>query len=441
MLAATRRAIVSTTASAKASYATAAAAQGVQITTAKNGVKVASVEEAGQTAGLSVVVNGGSRLENGHAGVAHFLKNYGFKNNANRTAFRIAREAELAGAVLSSNLTHESIVYSAEFLSEDAEQFAEILADVVQNQKFQEHEFIDIAKQTAAESANAWATPELASLELAHQGAFRTGLGNSVFAKPTSHINNAAVKSYAKQLFVSGNIALVGTGIAHETVEKLAETYFAGLPSGQELKSAATKYYGAEIRTEGSNALAQYVLAFEGAASNSAEFAAAQVLRFALGGDKFVKWSAGSSLLAQASAKFGETTEIKAFNFGYSDAGLFGVQVTAANADATAAVSAAAEQLKAVATNLSGEDFKRAVAQAKFAAVAGLETRLDRLETVGTQALLSGNYTSTSELVAALDKITASEVSKIAEKILKGKATTVALGDLSSLPYADSVSL
>jgi hypothetical protein len=42
------------------------------------------------------------------------------QNTNNRTAFRIVREAEIAGAVLSSNLTRESIVYSAEFLKGDA---------------------------------------------------------------------------------------------------------------------------------------------------------------------------------------------------------------------------------------------------------------------------------------------------------------------------------
>ena len=86
MLAATtRRAFASLSNNAKA-YSTAAAT--TQISTAQNGIKVASIEEPGQAAGLSVVINGGSRLENS-SGVAHFLKNYGFKvrnyNDTTRT--------------------------------------------------------------------------------------------------------------------------------------------------------------------------------------------------------------------------------------------------------------------------------------------------------------------------------------------------------------------
>ncbi|KAG2213856.1 hypothetical protein INT47_001125 [Mucor saturninus] len=438
MLAASRKAIIST--ASKATYATAATANGLQTSVASNGIKVTSSQEPGQTASLAVVVNGGSRAESGkNAGVAHFLKNYGFKNNANRTAFRIAREAELAGAVLSSNLSHEALVYSAELLKGDAELFAEILSDVVTKQKYQQHEFYDVAHQTASESASAFATAEISAIESAHQVAFRTGLGNSIFAKPTARINNDAVKAYAQELFTQDNIALVGTGIDHQVLQNLAETYF-NLPSGK-LSLTASTYYGGESRIENVSSKGEYVLAFEGAAADSAEFAALQVLRHALGGEVNVKHTAGSGILAQAAAKFAEGTEIKAFNLGYSDAGLFGLQVSAATAETGAAISAAAEQLKAAAKGLSSEDFSRAVAQAKFAATAGFETRLDRLQTLGVQALRSGKYTSAAESVAAIEKVTTADIAQVAEKLLKSKTTTVALGDLTSLPYADSVSL
>lgn len=257
------------------------------------------------------------------------------------------------------------------------------MTDVVSKQKFQQHEFVDVAHQTAAEAANARATAEVNAIEAAHNVAFRSGLGNSIFAKPTARINNDAVKAYAQELFTQGNVALVGTGIDHEILQNLADTYL-NLPAGK-LSLAGSKYFGGESRIASVANKAEYIVAFEGAAVDSAEYAALQVLRHALGGEVNVKHTAGSGILAQTAAKFAEGTEIKAFNLGYSDAGLFGVQVSAANAETGAAVSAAVEQLKAVAKGLSGEDFSRAVAQAKFAATAGFETRLDRLETLGAQ--------------------------------------------------------
>ncbi|ORY97770.1 Metalloenzyme, LuxS/M16 peptidase-like protein [Syncephalastrum racemosum] len=433
LAASTRRAFASIPSTASKAYSTAAAAQ---ISTASNGIKVAAIEEPGQTAGLAVVVNGGSRLESTR-GAAHLLKNYGFKNNAKRTAFRVTREADLAGAVLSANLTRESVVYAAEFLNGDAAQFAEILGDAVSSQKYQAHEFVDVAKKTAAESASALANPEVAVLEAAHRAAFRTGLGNSLFATPTA--NNDAVQQYATELFKSGNVALVGSGLSLDKVQQFAETFF-DLPSGNQLTATPTKYFGGEARYDAASSTGHYAIAFEGAAVDSADFAALEVLRYALGGQQQVQFAAPSGILGQISASLAEGSTLKAFNFGYSDAGLFGVYASAPAAGAPAAVAAAAEQLKAVAKGLSEEDFKRAVAQAKFGATAGFETRLDRLETVGAQALRAGRYTSAADVAAAIEKVSTSDVAKAAEKLLSSKPTTAALGDLNSLPYADSVS-
>ncbi|KAG1145499.1 hypothetical protein G6F37_001525 [Rhizopus arrhizus] len=431
MLATTRKAIINTV--SKATYATAATTNAIQVSSASNGVKVASSQEPGQTASLAVVVNGGTRVESGkNVGVSHFLKNYGFRNNANRTSFRVVREAELAGGVLSADLSRESLVYAAEFLKGDAELFAEILSDVITKQKYQEHEFIDVKSQTASESVNAFANSEISAFEAAHQLAFRTGLGNSVFAKASNQVSNATVKAFAQQQFTQGNVALVGTGIEHEQLVNLAEQ-FLNLSTGSSGQLSSSQYFGGEARLEGHSN--EYVLAFEGAAANSAEFAALQVLRHALGGELNIKHTVGSGLLAQAASKV--NAHIKAFNIGYSDAGLFGVQISGAQTGV--AVAAAAEQLKA-AKNLSNEDFARGVAQAKFAATASFETRLDRLQTLGAQAFRGSKY-SAADAVAALEKVSASDVAKVTEKLLKSKATVVALGDLYNLPYADSISL
>jgi ubiquinol-cytochrome c reductase core subunit 2 len=288
--------------------------------------------------------------------------------------------------------------------------FADLLGDILQ-QKYQEHEFIDVAHQTAGESANALSTPEIVALEAAHQVAFRSGLGNSIFAKRSARINNATVKSFAQQVFTQDNVALVGSGISHEVLADLAES-FVTLPQGSNL--AGTQYHGGESRIE-SSGQSQFVLGFQGAAANTKEYAALEVLRQALGGEVFVKTTAGSGLLASAAAKFSQGTSLKAFNLGYSDAGLFGIQIAADSSEIASAAAAAAEQLKAVSAGLDGAEFERAVNQAKYATLAGLETRLDRVQTVGTQALF-GQVATSSEAAAAIAAVTAADVSEVRKK-------------------------
>ncbi|KAI8977423.1 Metalloenzyme, LuxS/M16 peptidase-like protein [Mycotypha africana] len=414
MLAATTRKVLISTAS-KATYATAAAANAVKVATTSNGLKIASSEESGPTASLAVVINGGARAQNGsNAGVAHYLKNYGFKNNANRTAFRVTREAELAGGVLSSALSREALVYSAEFLKEDIDLFAELLSDVVSVQKFQEHEFLDVKHQTVSESVTASHNSEISAIEAAHHVAFRQGLGHSVFAKPTARISNATVKAFAQELFTQNNIALVGTNVDQATLEKLAETHFSKVPSsGSKLQFASSKYFGGEARIESGAQNGEFVIAFEGAAADSKEYAALQILHYALGGQSIVKYGPVTGLLGQAATKLAGGSQLKSFNYGYSDAGLFGVQVSAPVAESNHAISAAAEQLKSIAKGLSSEDFNRGVALAKFAAAARFDTRLDRLEAYGAQALQTGKLTTATEAISHLEGVSTSDVAKV----------------------------
>ena len=57
----------------KAGYATA-------VTKTNNGIKIAALDENSPTASVSLVINAGSRFEpKDKAGIAHFVKNFGFK--------------------------------------------------------------------------------------------------------------------------------------------------------------------------------------------------------------------------------------------------------------------------------------------------------------------------------------------------------------------------
>ncbi|KAG0071541.1 ubiquinol-cytochrome c reductase core subunit 1 [Linnemannia elongata] len=345
----------------KAGYATAVSKTG-------NGVKVAAIDESSPTASVSLVINAGARFEpQGKAGIAHFVKNFGFKNNGKRSAFRIARETELVGGVLSANLGRENVTFTAECLKEDVPYFVEVFGDLVAQTKFAEHEFHGVAHEVAAEVSYAEASPEITVIEAAHNAAFRTGLGNSVYAAPYAEISTSDLKKFAADNFVANKIALVATG------------------------------------------------------------------------DRFVKWStAGVSPLSAAAGKIGHGAQISAFNFGYSDAGLFGIYAQADHKNIAEAAKTAVASLKAASKSVSADEFKRALAQAKFETAARYETRAASTEILAAQAI-QGHKVSASESLAAFDKVSAADVSKFAAKLLSSKPTTVVLGRTSELPYGDAL--
>ncbi|KAG0278670.1 ubiquinol-cytochrome c reductase core subunit 1 [Linnemannia exigua] len=417
----------------KAGYATAVSKTG-------NGVKVAAIDESSPTASVSLVINAGARFEpKGKAGIAHFVKNFGFKNNGKRSAFRIARETELVGGVLTANLGRENVTFTAECLKEDVPYFVEVFGDLVAQTKFAEHEFHGVAQAVAAESTVAESSPEVTVIEAAHNAAFRNGLGNSVYAAPYAEISTSDLKKFAADNFVANKIALVATGVSEAELKSLANSAFSHVAAGSEAKAEASKYYGGDVRVAQNTEAGHVAVAFQGAAAGTPEFYTAQVLRSLLGGDRFVKWStAGVSPLSAAAGKIGHGAQISAFNFGYSDAGLFGVYAQADHKNIGEAAKAAVASLKAAAKSVSADEFKRALAQAKYETAARYETRAASTELLAAQAI-TGHKVSASESLAAFDKVQAADVSKFAAKLLSSKPTTVVLGRTSELPYGDAL--
>ncbi|KAF9978532.1 ubiquinol-cytochrome c reductase core subunit 1 [Actinomortierella ambigua] len=417
----------------KAGYATA-------VTKTGNGIKIAALEENSKTASVSLVINAGSRFEpKDKAGIAHFVKNFGFKNNGKRSAFRITRETELVGGVLSSSLGRENIIFTAECLKEDVPYFVEVFGDLVTKTKFADHEMHGVCDEVAAECTLAESTPEIAVLDAAHAAAFRTGLGNPIYAPAYTSVEPSDLKAFAASNFVGNKIALIATGVSEAELKDLAASSFANVPAGTASAASAAKYFGGDIRIAHGSSEGHIAVAFEGAAAGTADFYKAQVLRALLGGERFVKWStAGVSPLSTISSKAGKDVELAAFNFGYSDAGLFGLYAKANNAQVGTVAKAAVDALKAASKSVSAEELTRAVNQAKFEVASAFETRAGATELLSAQAL-KGEKVSVTEALAALDNVSSADVSKFAAKVLASKPTTVVLGQTSALPYGDSL--
>ncbi|KAI7818139.1 Metalloenzyme, LuxS/M16 peptidase-like protein, partial [Gamsiella multidivaricata] len=340
---------------------------------------------------------------------------------------------------ISTSLGRETISFTAECLKEDVPYFVEVFGDIVAQTKFAEHELHPVASEVASERAVAEASPEVTVIEAAHSAAFRHGLGNSIYAVPYADITTHDLKKFAADNFVANKIALVATGISESELKSLADSAFAEVIAGSAATAETAKYYGGDIRVAHSGEHGHIAVAFQGAAAGTPEFYTAQVLRSLLGGDRFVKWStAGVSPLAVAAAKFGTDTKIAAFNFGYSDAGLFGVYVQGEHKNVAEAAKAAVASLKAAAKSVSADEFKRALAQAKFETASQFESRASTTEILAAQTLQGHKITATESL-AAFDKVQAGDVSKLAAKLLSSKPTTVVLGRTSELPYGDAL--
>ncbi|WWC94612.1 hypothetical protein V866_001459 [Kwoniella sp. B9012] len=402
------------------------------------GVSVIGFENKGPaaTSSLTVAIKAGSRFES-TPGVAHVLKNFAFKATANGSSLKTARETELYGGVLSSALSREHIFLTAEFLRGDEEHFLSVLTSVLSSSHFYGHELKELVLPVVqSEAIAAQSSPTTLALDAAHKLAFRKGLGNSLYASPHYPVTIDDVKSYAQGAFSKSNVAVIGSGISTESLSQVVSSAFgsgSSQPGSSGLNTSKTSYYGGEARIPldihaPPTALPTLVIAYGTTSPATPEL---KVLKQLLGGESSLKWTPGTSPLAQAADKV-PGGSAKAFLLPYSDAALFGVVVSAPTSPQLAGLAKEVAQIiKSAGSAAKDEEIKRAVAKATFADATASETLEGLIANVGPALFAGGEVKSES-----FSGVSASSVSKAASELLKAKPTVVAVGNVNVLPYA-----
>ncbi|RPA99945.1 LuxS/MPP-like metallohydrolase [Choiromyces venosus 120613-1] len=401
------------------------------------GIKVASRDDGGPTTALAVVARGGSRYETA-PGLAHGLEKFAFKNSR-RSALRLQRETELLGGSLGSTLSRENIVLRAKFLRDDLPYFVEALADVLIHTKYNPYEFNEQVSPTMGfEIENLHHTPAALALEAAHNIAFHKGLGSSRLALTNKYLSNKSITEYSKKVYSKDNIAVVASGAPQQDLEKWTAEFFKELPSGTGPVVAPAKYYGGETRVFSPHGDA-IVIAFPGSASAPSFKAEYTVLAYLLGGETSIKWNTGMSFLSQAVSEIPHTTAV-AKHVAYTDTGLLYVTIEGPGSALTQAGENVVSAFKSLG-EVKPEDVKKAIALAKFDALATAEDRSVGLESVGQTVIASGNAPQVESIVKALSGVTVEAVKAAGKKLLESKATFVVVGDTYILPYAEDLGL
>ncbi|KAJ2014863.1 ubiquinol-cytochrome c reductase core subunit 1 [Coemansia sp. RSA 2337] len=412
-------------------YASASSVAPTVLSTA-NGIKVAAVEGHADSplASISLVINHGSRFETAAtSGAAHYLKAFGFRNTQERTSFRTVREAELNGATLTASATRENITYTVQCFRDAVPYFVDILGDIAAATKFSEHEFRDIAKLVRFEALAARENPQARVIDGVHQAAFRSGLGNSLYALESSPVHTGdAVREYAQAAMQSGRVAVVGTGVDAVTLAALVgESKLAAL-AGSAGAGAKAKFTGGGHQIYDSAApVSHYALAFESDPSSAAALASL------LGAQRRLKWGAGgASPLAKLA--FTEGFAAESFSFAYSDAALVGVLVSAPSAHISAAVEKVAGVIQASVAKASPEAVARAVAATRLDVAEAQATQLGVISELSKLALGQGPSAS----LEAVDAVAAS-LAQTAAKVFSAKPVAASIGLSQTTAYVDTL--
>ncbi|KAJ3342764.1 ubiquinol-cytochrome c reductase core subunit 1 [Kappamyces sp. JEL0680] len=280
------------------------------------------------------------------------------------------------------------------------------------NPSYEVYEFINHLEATAAQTASSLADPATQVVDKLHQVAYRTGLGNSVFASSEALgcLSRADVKAYLAKHFAADRLTVVGTGVEHGELKALVEAAFksASIPASSAAAPSKTTYFGGEARIEaGPNSTAIYAVAYPGASYTSSDYGASLVLKALLDGSKRLQWgdSYGGALGDAATA----STSSTAFSHSYSDSGLVGFVVEGKTAEVKEVTKKSIAALKALASSVSSA----ALEAAKKAAIVDAEASLTRsgvMDALSKEAI-SGGVAALSN-VSSISSVTAEDVQK-----------------------------
>ncbi|KAL6442043.1 hypothetical protein ACFW04_002404 [Cataglyphis niger] len=426
-------------------YAAAAAAQCASAVPelqvlSSNKVTVAAIDNTSPITQVSIIFKAGSRNETYNTqGITHHLRIAAGLSTYRSTTFGITRNIQQLGGNLIATTDRETIAYTLQITRNNLNKALIFLEDVATQQVFKPWEIADQLPRLRYESSMIPETTRV--MELLHKVAYRTGLGYSLYSpkRQLGKINTEALQHFVNTWFTGSNCAIVATGVPLSDICEFASNLNVCSNDNENCAETA-KYHGGEIRKERSSQLSTVAVAVEAAGLNKEKDALAfAVLQRAICSGPRVKWGSSVSPLQKEvwSAANTDQFAITAFNASYSDSGLFGFVLSSVPDCAYSTTEAATAYLRS--PKLSDADITRGKTTLKAEILYAADNEPALLENLGQQAILKKRTYQPSTLVAEVDKVTASDVKSVAEKLCSGKLSLAAIGDLSNVPYVDEL--
>jgi len=238
-------------------------------------------------------------------------------------------------------------------------------------------------------------------------------------------------------------MVVCGVGVDHSAFVELAKQSFTA-PKGIDLPPTAANYTGGEVRLQDDEQeLVHVSLAFESASWNHKDVVAMCVLEQLMGGgSSFSSGGPGkgmySRLYINVLNQYGWIESAQCFDSIFSDTSLFGIKGSSKPEEGKELVDVLCGELVGM-TKIGADELDRAKALMKEGLLMQIETRAARFEDAGRQLLTYNKIKSIEELCASIDAVSATDVQRVAQTLLKTKLSFAAYGNLINVPRYDQV--
>ncbi|XP_021806378.1 probable mitochondrial-processing peptidase subunit beta, mitochondrial [Prunus avium] len=420
-----------------------------RVTTLPNGLRVATESNlAAQTATVGVWIDAGSRFENDATnGTAHFLEHMIFKGTDQRTARQLEEEVENMGGHLNAYTSREQTTYYAKVLQSDVPKALSILADILQNSKFDDNRILREREVILREMEEVEKQPDEVIFDHLHATAFQYSPLARTILGPANNIKTISkehLQSYIKTHYTAPRMVIAASGaVRHEDIVETVKGLFTKLSgdpttASQLVAKEPSFFTGSEVRMFDSDLpLAHFAVAFNGASWTDPDSIPLMVMQAMLG--SWNKNAGGGkhmgSELAQRVAINDIADSYMAFNTNYKDTGLFGVFATAKPDCLDDLAYSIMYEITKLVYRVSEADVIRARNQLKSSLLLHLDGTSAVAEDIGRQLLTYGRRIPLAELFARIDAVNASTIKRVANRFIYDRDIAIAsMGPVGELP-------
>lgn len=386
---------------------------------------------------LGIWVRAGSRHESAaEHGIAHLLEHMAFKGTARRTAQQLAEQIEDVGGYHNAYTSRSQTVYYIRGLKNDLPLAMDILGDILINPRFEPEELAREQGVVLQEIGQAEDTPDdiifdhLQALALPDQGLGRPILGTR--ESVTSHTPEG-LRRFMGRHYRTGNSLVVASGaVDSETVTRLAEQHFTGLPGGDGTEGTDSFAYGGGERRENRDLEQLHVaLAFPGVGLSDPAYFASLACTEILGGGM------SSRLFQEVRERRGLAYSVYSFTHSYVDGGLVGIYAGTGEEAAGDLLAVLIGEVEKLSRTVTEAEVARAKAQIRSGLLMGLESPSERSGFLAHEWFTRGKLFDAAVLEERLAPVDAAAVGRFAEKLMAcPRPSLAALGPVGGLePY------
>ncbi|XP_040180051.1 mitochondrial-processing peptidase subunit alpha [Rana temporaria] len=438
------------------------------ITTLDNGLRVASQNKFGQFCTVGLLINSGSRYETKYlSGISHFLEKLAFSSTAQFSSKdEILLTLEKHGGICDCQTSRDTTMYAVSADVKGLDTVVSLLSEVVLQPKLsdKELEMTRMAVRFELEDLNMRPDPEPLLTEMIHAAAFRdntVGLPRSCPVENIDKIDRKTLHAYMHNYYTPERMVLAGVGIEHEQLLECANKYLQGMEpvwaSGKprSVDRSIAQYTGGIVKVEKDMSdvslgptpipnLTHIMIGLESCSFLEDDFIPFAVLNMMMGGGG--SFSAGgpgkgmfTRLYLNVLNRHHWMYNATAYHHSYEDTGLLCIHASANPRQVREMVEIITQEFALMAGSVGEVELERAKTQLKSMLMMNLESRPVIFEDVGRQVLATGTRKLPHELCSLISNIKASDIKRVATKMLRNKPAVAALGNLSELPDYDQI--